>query len=128
VKIVKRGIRITDVPGVEYIETVPANLPEPDYDNIVIKFHDHGYPVNYGPAELGELIQALTEARNSFGAGQNDSGPWAHLKDVPAHVTAVWDRDHDKIQRSDRYGTGWAEDNIDNYSDRYGPFTASPSA
>lgn len=127
----KRGIRITDVPGVEYIETVPASADQ-DYDSVLIMFNAADNPINFGPTELTELRDALTEAIDSFNPpkvvdkeplGLHEPGlAWARVEDIPADITRVADRDDD---RWERLPSGqWVSDSAPGAGniDLYGPF------
>ena len=53
-KIEKRGIRITEVPGVDYIESEPLG--------VAIKFTAVADPLRFGMAELSILRDALNAA------------------------------------------------------------------
>lgn len=125
-KIEKQGIRITEVPGVEWIE-VDVNA------EILIKLPG-GNVLHYTPEGLDGLIQALAGARN-FAQEMSVPKPatprtWIVDESIPEDVTTIVDRESDTWYRTKQ---GWATEPWDGADwapesyllSRYGPVTES---
>jgi hypothetical protein len=122
VKIEKLGVRITDIYGAESIEITPDEHAE---HGVTIKVTYAMGVVLYGVEQFGQHIDALrsahAEAAAMAGLPTVARGPWSRLEDVPAEVTAVYDREDDTWD-----GPGWVT-GVDGYAGlttnkKYGPF------
>lgn len=89
-KIEKRGIRITEVPGVDYIEGVPGG-------NVTIQFSGGAYLATWPAEGARELRDALAEALGL----DSLKGPWYRFEEIPQSVPAVLDKDGDQWRRVD---------------------------
>jgi hypothetical protein len=121
-KIEKRGIVITEVPGVEWIKVDSA-------EEIQVKLTVHEYVLHYTPETLGQFIEALTEARN---AAQDIAGTpttplvFADGDSIPDSVTKVVDCEGDTWRRigADRWVMGdWWRKQEPWLLSVYGPLT-----
>jgi hypothetical protein len=126
-KIEKRGVRITAVPGLESI-TVEQDTYSTGGVHILLK----GLSVNqrefergtsYGIKELGELIEALQaaqqEAQQMAGMPsfvKDDEGPWERLEDIPEHITRIYDKENDS------WGVQELRDETEEIQRKYAPY------
>lgn len=110
-KIEQRGVVITEVPGFRSI-TVKADGGDA---RVVLAVYNLESPLEFVPATLAELIEALQEAHKHAlqiagirPESENTTGPWDRLEDIPEHITRVWDNVDDLWERNGRYPeTGW---------------------
>jgi hypothetical protein len=127
-KIEKRGIVITEVPGVEWIKV--------DSAEVQVKLTVHEYVLHYTPETLGQFVEALTAARNAaeelverLGGLPEPRVFWVG-ESIPDDVITVVDCNDLRWRRT---GAGcWALPNGRVESDpwllrKYGPLTEVPA-
>lgn len=110
-KIKRHGVRITEIPGLEYIHI--EQVTDDRLVKVVLGFHDHP-AIGCSIAELGQLLEALqtahTEARVMQGLPEPQRHPRVFRRgdQIPDDVTELKDTDGDEWVRSEQDGALWS--------------------
>jgi hypothetical protein len=113
---VNKSITVTDLPGGVTLEAVREGYL------MVVPNGEDGW--TFSRDELTEIRDALNTILGEAPGQNRPTGPWAHLKDIPASISRVWDRDGDPYDRLS--GGQWDVGSEDYSSQHYGPFRAQP--
>lgn len=113
-KVERQGVRITDVPGVEYIHVEDGK--------VAVRYDFYDTPIAYGVSELASFIEALQAAQTEAGGSPEQPAPktgsprvFLPGDDIPADVTRVRDVDSSIWNRSQIHGVWDGEGLGDSY-------------